>query len=507
MPERSRRRFLSELGASMAVISLGPAVASDLGWHPGPLDPVDSPRDREMDALVDLITDTSPDRLQPLLVERLRKGTVDLTQIVAATALANACKFGGEDYTGYHAFMALLPSLEMSKQLSKDDAALPVLKVVWRNAARIQSRGGRRGRKLEKTYQPGVIDGPAGPMLRDLTRQRDVAGAETMFAGMHSAGHDAAWNDLQYTVRECTDVHRVVLAWRTKQYIPVVGVEHAATLLRQNVRFAIDRERGRLSKRRAADPVRKLVPELLDRHGLMKARGEKRKATNDWIASFAKLVYTGRKAEAAEATAKALASGIDPEDVGAAISIASNELILRQERDGQGNMKAHGATAGVHASDATNAWRCIARTCDARHAHASLIMAAHHACKQNRYRQAPYPHPDHMKVVTAKEPSKLLDIVSACIRDNDQGGTCAAIKSYLDLGHDVQKLRSLMIGYAVNDDGSLHHEKYWQTVGEEYATQRPAFRGRQLIAMGRVLASGAGERAPGLSAARKQLRG
>ena len=70
-----------------------------------------------------------------------------------------------------------------------------------------------------------------------------------------------------------------------------------------------------------------------------------------------------------------------------------------------------------------------------------------------------------------------------------------------------------MLRYAVSEDGRLHSEKYYQTVGEEFGTTRESFRWRHLVALGRVTASSygynmedePGHRAPGYEDARKLL--
>ncbi len=55
--------------------------------------------------------------LLPAVVERLKNGE-DMRRLVAAAALANARTFGGQDYDGYHAFMASkVPAFEMSKEM------------------------------------------------------------------------------------------------------------------------------------------------------------------------------------------------------------------------------------------------------------------------------------------------------------------------------------------------------------------------------------------------------
>ena len=79
--------------------------------------------------------------------------------------------------------------------------------------------------------------------------------------------------------------------------------------------------------------------------------------------------------------AAALADGIRPEAVGEAISLAANQLVLRdpgrrkeQASAGKPVGSVHGDSVGVHASDSANAWRNIARVSNPRNTVASLIV-------------------------------------------------------------------------------------------------------------------------------------
>ena len=90
-------------------------------------------------------------------------------------------------------------------------------------------------------------------------------GAERAFAALAGGPLDEAYNDLQYLVQDDTNVHRVVLAWRAWAMLDLTGKEHAHTLLRQSVRFCVDEE-GNLSKNHSADPLRALLPKLLDQY-------------------------------------------------------------------------------------------------------------------------------------------------------------------------------------------------------------------------------------------------
>ena len=45
-----------------------------------------------------------------------------------------------------------------------------------------------------------------------------------------------------------------------------------------------------------------------------------------------------------------------------------------------------------------------------------------------------------------------------------------------------------MLRYGISEGGRLHAERDFRTVSEEFATTRPAFRWRQLVALARVTA-------------------
>jgi len=49
-----------------------------------------------------------------------------------------------------------------------------------------------------------------------------------------------------------------------------------------------------------------------------------------------------------------------------------------------------------------------------------------------------------------------------------------------------------MLRFSTSEDGRLHAEKYYQTVGEEYATTSKTIRWRQIIGLARVTASAYG---------------
>ena len=118
MAANTRRAFLESVGCGMLVAGLGPTLAQELGFSTAFAREGDaSLAFGRYDGLVDLLQSTPLDRLQPKLVGMLNSGETNLKDLMAAGALANAEAFGGEDYTGFHTAMAMLPALSMTEQL------------------------------------------------------------------------------------------------------------------------------------------------------------------------------------------------------------------------------------------------------------------------------------------------------------------------------------------------------------------------------------------------------
>ena len=68
----------------------------------------------------------------------------------------------------------------------------------------------------------------------------------------------------------------------------------------------------------------------------------------------------------------------------------------------------------------------------------------------------------------------------------------AAIAVYGQQGHAVRPVLDLMLRFGCSEDGRLHAEKYYHTVGEEYRTTSKTFRWRQIVGLARVTASSYG---------------
>ncbi len=514
MTPSTRREFLGDVGRGMLLAGLGTTLAAELGLARadiadgqsalsfGPLEP-----------LVALMQDTAPAELTALLVDRLKTGT-SLQTLVAAGALANARTFGGQDYVGFHTFMALAPAYRMARELPLDQQALPVLKVLYRNANRIQEFGGRKSEVLHSVVADPIPAGAAaGEYLREVTRSGDIEKADRAFAALAHGPAGEAFNHLQFAVEDEVDVHRVVLAWRAWDTLEIAGQEWAHCLLRQSIRYCANVESQMIARAHARSDIRTVLPALLDEYGLLGRPLGQKPGDDAWMQELAGVMFRGTRDQAADAAAQALSEGFSPESIGEAMSLAANLLVLtdpgRPEKWANADKPAgtcHGDSVGVHASDAANAWRCIVRVSNPRNAVASLIVGAFHTAGQTERANAqPYPLPEHLAEVEAADPEGLLREAEAAIRGTDQFRAAAVIARYGQLGHDPRPVFNLMLKFATSEDGALHAEKYYNTVRAEFAAARPAFRWGQLTALARVTASQYGHRSAGYEEAKRLL--
>ncbi len=513
MSKNSRREFLADVGRGMLVASVGSALAADLG-----LASCSASEGSErltfgaMEPLVSMFQETPAEKLLPLAIERM-KGGADLRTLVAAAGLANARTFGGQDYTGYHAFMALAPAYGMAQELPTGRQALPVLKVLYRNTDRIQQKGGSRDEVLHPVEQAELPNEKPNDLLQQATRKADYNHAERVFAGLAKEPVGEAYNHLQFAIQDEIDVHRVVLSWRAWAMLDIAGKDHAHTLLRQSVRYCVNSEQH-INKRNTPSGVRKLLPKLLDQHKLVGRTPGSRRGEDKWVEELSHTILREGRDGAAGAVAAALAEGFSPEDVGEAISLAANQLLLLDPGRTQGDAEkrkpigsVHGDSVGVHASDAANAWRNIARVSNPRNTFASLIVGAYHTAGESMFpKRQPYPLAEHLAEVKTKEADKLLREAEDAIKTKNQALACAAVHRYGELGYPERPAFDMLLRYAISEDGALHAEKYYWTVREEFSAGRPAFRWRHLSALARVTASEYGHPAPGYSEACRLLK-
>jgi hypothetical protein len=230
-------------------------------------------------------------------------------------------------------------------------------------------------------------------------------------------------------------------------------------------------------------------------------------------------IFKSTPEQAAEAAAAALAEGMSPAALGEAISLAANQLVLRdmgrrpqEEVAGKPIGSVHGDSIGVHACDSANAWRNLARVSNPRNTMASLILGAYQVALDRVARGGdflnwqPLPLARHLDEIKTVEAEALLREAEAAIRGNLQAKATAVVQRYGELGHPPRPMFDLMLRFAVSEDGALHAEKFYRTVSEEFAATRPAFRWRYLEALSRVTASEYGRPAPGVAEARAMLK-
>jgi hypothetical protein len=394
-----------------------------------------------------------------------------------------------------------------------------VIKVLYRNTNRIQEHGGRASEVL-RTVQPGALSAghDSGEALRDAVRRKDMNEAERTFAAIAAVSPEEAFNSLLVAVEDHTEVHRVVLPYRAWELLGVVGKEQAHTMLRQSVRYCVQNERDGNHAAQADEP-RAVLPRLFDQYHLPRTSPGTTRPGDEWVASMCKTIFESSAPSAADAVAAALADGIDPSEIGEAIALAANQLVLRDagrpERwasPGKPPGSVHGDSIGVHASDAVNAWRNMARTVNPRNSAACLILAGYEVARDRQARAAdflrwtPRPLAEYLEGVKPTDAKALLAETESAIQANKQEIASALVHRYGEFGHDSAPVFALMLKYAVSEDGALHAEKYYNTVREEFSATRPAFRWRQLVALARVTASECGRPAPGVAQAQELLR-
>lgn len=516
MSQHSRRQFLADVGRGVLASSVGYGLALDMGLTPA-FAAAETERLKfgNSESLVGLMQDTPAAKLQAVLVEKIKSGT-SLLELVKAGALANARTFGGEDYVGFHTMMALAPAYYMSKEMPAERAALPVLKVLYRNTDRIQEFGGSSSEVLHQVAGTTLPEGQhPEEFLHAAVRSKDAQVAEQAFATVAKTSALDAFNSLLHAVHDQTEVHRVVLPYRAWDLLGLIGQENAHTLLRQSVRYCVKAE-GRSSA--AINEPRMLLPKLFDQFKLADKQPGSRKVDDAWVEQFTQTLLSAMATQSAEAAAAALAEGIAPDAVGEAIVLAANQLVLRdvgrtarEEWDHKPLGSVHGDSIGVHACDSANAWRNMARVSNTRNQFACLILGAYQVALDRVQRGGdftnwkPLPWQQHTDRVRSTDAAQLLREAEVAIRDNLQVRAMAIVQKYGEQGHAERPVFDLMLKYATSEDGALHAEKFYRTCSEEFAASRPAFKWRYIVGLARVTASEFGRPAAGQQEAAELL--
>jgi hypothetical protein len=508
----SRREFLADVGKGTLLATIGPALAAELGITTAVAEEASSALNfGGMESLVCFMQETPVSKLQPALAAKLKDG-VPLKQLVAAGVLANARTFGGEDYIGFHTLMALHPALKMAGSMPDKQAALPVFKVLYRNTSRIQENGGRSDEVLHPVA--AASDKPTAQQLHDTVKRKDTAGAEKIFATMMQNSADDGFNALLECVQDNPEVHRTVLPYRAWDLLDLVGREHAATMLRMSLRYCLNSEKYR---RPEWGEHSKALTKLIDEHKLMGRDPGTRSMEDSVMKKLSMTIFSGTPETAAGAVAAALAEGFDPHEIGEAISLAANQLVLRDhgrppewESPGKPAGSTHGDSVGVHASDSVHAWRNLSQVSKGRNVFACLILGAWQVARDRggngvqRFLEWE-PLPVKRQISSSTDHAKLLAELDENIRLNLQGHAAGVVHRCGTQGIAPEAVFQTLLRYAVSEDGALHAEKYFQTTWDEFHRTRPAFRWRHLTALARVTASEFGRPAPGQAEARELL--
>ena len=180
-----------------------------------------------------------------------------------------------------------------------------------RNTNRIQEKGGRKAEVLHASH-------PAEQGRRQGARLRQRAPAERGEGRAHlrrmaQDSPDEAYNDLQYTVQDDTNVHRVVAA---------PGGPGTCSTSRQGARphaaaavGPLLRQGGGSATAGNASRPRTLLPKLLDQYKLLEqGAGQASRRTTPGSRSMASTIFAAsRRARPPTLAAAALAEGIAPE--------------------------------------------------------------------------------------------------------------------------------------------------------------------------------------------------
>ena len=523
MQKSSRRRFVGEVGFGMLAASIGASVVMDMGLAEMPNLDQDRLDFGDLESLVVCMQETPLEQLLPTLLDHQQKG-VSLKTLVAAGALANARTFGGEDYIGFHTMMALAPAFRMSKELSGVSQSLPVLKVLYRNTQRIHEFGGREKEVLrhiacQASEQTAADTVALQDQLRKAVRERDLMRAEAHYAELNG-GAQSAENLLDaalFCVEDETEVHRVALPYRAWDLLDIVGMEHAHTMLRQSIRYCV--RSGYMTHDSGRASPSTLLPKLFDSYKLEKPHVVRETVDASWVRQFAQQIFSGTADQAAEATAAAIADGIDAPWIGRAITLAANQLVLRdrgrtprEESPGKPVGSVHGDSIGVHATDSANAWRNLSMHSNGRNQKACLILGAYQVAYDRVSRGGDFLNWDPLPVnyqyerVQESEPVKLIELLNDAIKNNMQAQAAAVTAKYGALGHDSKEVFDCLLQYAVSEDGALHAEKYYRTIREEFSTAADEHRWEFATSLARVTASEFGRTAAGYQQATELLK-
>ena len=305
-------------------------------------------------------------------------------------------------------------------------------------------------------------------------------------------------------MQDDVDVHRVVLAWRAGHVRPS-RAEQAVTPLRQSKALL----RGPKGVEQTLHAGRACRPdELLTTQA---AEPKARRSHDDArIEELLSTIYAASRS-GGRSCCRGTCRGLFHGRRRRGHSLAANRLVpaipVAAATITRSSLSAAStAIRSAYMRPLRNAQRNIARVNNHRNTVASLIVAGYHTAGQAVMQAKTLPWPEHLETVKAKDAAGLLAEAESAIKAKDQVRACAVVHRCGELGVEPRAIFDLCLKYALSEDGALHAEKYYRTVSEEFATTRPSFRWRQLVALARVTASEYGFPAPGYADACKLLK-
>ncbi len=509
----SRRRFLEHVGHGTLFATLGMAAVEQGFVSPAFAESLDARLNfGDLEPLVDLLTETPLDQLQARVLDQIRQGT-SLKTLTGAAALANARTFGGEDYVGFHTFMALSPALKMTSLMPPGEEALPVLKVLMRNTQRIQEFGGTSSEVLHPIDAPPTTECNALVMRRAMD-QKNTNQAEQILAQLISHDPQQGLDSLIPAVQDHPEVHRTVLPYRAWEMSDIVGTQHAFTLLRQSLRYCV-RATPSPADSESSEQAR-MIAKLFEEFHLEQRSPSPRTIDDSQIRQLSDTMATATPDLSATNAARALSEGWPPSAIGEALSLAASLLVLRDAGrlpQYEDKLKlagcVHGDSAGVHASDAANAWRHLASVTTGRNQAACLLLGAWQVARDRdaspNLMQQPLPPAYQVDRVQGTSESTLIAELEEAIRSRLQAQAVAVVQRYGQLSFSPDALFATFAKYATSEDGALHAEKYFHTVWDDFHATRASLRWQHLLCLARVTASEYGTPARGQEEARELL--
>ena len=435
MQRNDRRQFLANVGSGMLVGSLGAALSGDLGIssaHAG------EDNDRltfgDMEPLVALMQETPLNRLQTVLIDRINGGT-DLATLIAAGSLANARTFGGHDYVGFHTFMALTPALEMAAELPTERKALPDFESVVSqhrpNSAvrRIEQRSVEANRCQQARWRSRR---PAKRCRRRLARLTSRVPSESWRRWLASRPRSCS---IMFSIPSKTRPTFIASCWLGAHGRRSIwwASNMPTRCCRQSVQFCLRASESRIRDGRPDPELWTLLPKLLDQYKLLgKSLGD-RQGDDEWIEELAWTFFQSDRRKRPTRPLRHWPADMRPiKSPKRCRSLpicccCTTRVETKMVTATRSKGRVHGASVGVHASDAANAWRNIARVSNHRNTVASLLVGAYHTAGQSPHVQRERWPLKMDAVESIDDKDKLLSQANSAIRNRDQALAGAAI--------------------------------------------------------------------------------